>query len=210
MADAKMSNANDLDPLLAAQGKPTNVPTSDDADVHQLIEATQIRVSRSLEQARKPLTTPCVAPTELTTEKSVEKADALAWVGEYEIREQAIEKMGKQNDRLFAKVVDAIDGVAVESPAVAPVPQSSIGEARLKPEEYLTEVDGSQGKVSITSAGSTQAESVCGTPVATLPVRSRMQAVRGPNSLTSGAKSNTGSSDPGWHTLWSFDYNASW
>ena len=210
MADARPSNANDPDPFLAAQVDATTVPTSDDADVDQHVEAARIRMSRLLEQARKPLIAPCVTPTELTTEESVEKANALAWVGQYEMREQTIEEMGKKNDRLFEEVLASIDAVAAESPAMAPIAQDSSGGARLKPEERLEEVGGSQCEVSITSAGPTEPEPVCEMPIAPLPLRSRVQAVSGPNSPKSSAKSNMGSSNSGWHTLWSFDYNASW
>ena len=206
MADARPSNANDPDPFLASQVDATTVPTSDDADVDQHVEAARIRMSRLLEQARKPLTVPCVAPTELTTEESVEKAEALTWVGEYEMREQTIARMGKKNDRLFEKVLAAINGVAAESPAIAPISQGSIGEARLKPEDRLKEVEGSQCEFSVTSAGSTQPERV----FATLPARSRVQGISGPQSPKPSARSNTGSSDSGWHTLWRFDYSASW
>jgi hypothetical protein len=214
MADARTINASDPDPLPASLVDCTSDLTSDDADFDQRVEAARVRVSRLLEEARKPLTAPCVAPTELTAEERADKADALAWAWEYETREHKIEEAEGKNDHLTEEVVDAANGVATEQAAIAAVPQNPIGEAQLipesSPEKPLDAVDGSQSEDSVPSAAPTQPAPVCETIIATLPPQNGSRAIPGPRSTKPYTKNNTASGNAGWHTLWSFAYNASW
>ena len=209
-----MCNVSTPDPLLTSEVDSSPDPTSDDSDLDKRVAATQLRLARSLEEARKALTAPCVAPTELTSEERADKVDALAWAGEYEKREQKIEEARQKTDGLCTKFVDAADRLDVARAGIGPICRESTGEARVKLEtslnQPLDEADGSQSDVSVTTSAPIQPEAVCEIFVAAARHQKRTEAVLGPNSTKSSTKTNAASRNTGWHTLWNFDCNASW
>lgn len=114
MSDATAINANNPALLSEAQVDSTSDLTSEDADFDKRVEAARIRVSRLLEEARKPLAAPCVLFTGLMAEERADRADALEWTGWYEKREQVIERVEGINRRLSEDIVNAADGGAAE------------------------------------------------------------------------------------------------
>lgn len=213
---------------------PGFVPTPDDMDFNERLDAALSKTEALLVEAKTPLTAPCVTTPELTYAEETERRVAAKWTEAYKNINEVADGASNRVEKLAGKVLALVNDSAASNAALLVDSQApgtpvtfDIGsftpvkasELRTESDIFMDETRAKQMKHSpiyVSTAADAAGQTYETSATAPTQTASGMTPAASKSSkpvtnpANGSARSNAQQQNNRWQTLWSCDYKVSW